>query len=329
MRRREFITLLGSAAAAWPLAVRAQQAERMRRIGMLINLAADDPVSAHRIAAFAQGLQEAGWTVGRNVRVDYRWSGGVADTARRLAAELVALAPDVIVTAGASHVTAVLQASRTIPIVFYSVTDPVGGGLIASMARPGGSATGFILFEFSMSAKWLELLKQIAPGVTRAAVIRDPSNPTGTGQFGAIQSMAPSLRIELFPVDVRSAGEIERGLAEFARAPNGGLIVTANPLASANRDAIISLAARHRLPAVYSSRDFVANGGLASYAPDADFQARQAGLYVARILNGEKPGDLPVQAPTKFELVINLKTAKELGLQVPDLVLVRADEAIE
>jgi putative ABC transport system substrate-binding protein len=329
MRRREFITLLGGAAAAWPLTARAQQTQRTRRVGVLINLTTDDPLSPERIATFAQGLQEAGWTVGRNVQIDYRWTGGDADKARRLAAELVALMPDVVVTAGASHVTAVQQASRSIPIVFLGVTDPVGGGLVSSMARPGGNATGFILFEYSMSAKWLELLKQISPSLTRAGVIRDPSNPTGTGQFGAIQSVAPSLGVELTPIDVRSASAIERGVVEFARAKNSGLIVVANPLAQANRDTIITLAARHQLPAVYAGRGFIQSGGLLSYAPDTTAQYRQAAGYVDRILKGEKAADLPVQTPTKYELVINLKTAKALGLTVPQTLLTTADEVIE
>ena len=329
MRRREFITLLGGAAAAWPLAARAQQGERMRRIGVLLPAAADDPEFQARVGAFLQGLAQLGWTIGRNVRIDTRWATTNAADIRRHAAELAALAPDVILAHGASTVGPLLQATRTVPIVFPVVGDPVGAGFVDSLARPGGNATGFMTFEYSLSGKWLELLKQIAPGVTRVAVLRDPAIASGTGQFGAIQAVAPSLRVEVSPVNVRDAGEIERAVAAFARSSNGGLIVTASALAALHRDLIITLAARHKLPAVYYERYFVAAGGLISYGPDYVDQYRRAAGYVDRILKGEKPADLPVQAPTKYELVINLKTAKALGLDVPPTLLARADEVIE
>jgi len=327
--RRQFITALGGGAVTWPLAARAQQSDKLRLIGVLMPTAADDPLSKARYTAFVQGLQELGWVDGRNVQIDVRWTGGSAEHARPLAAELVALAPDVIMTAGAAHVAAIQQASRTVPIVFLAVTDPVGGGLVASMAHPGGNATGFILAEFGTSTKWLDLLKQLSPQITRAAVVLDPSNPTGTGQFGSIQSVASSVGVVLTPVDVRNAGELERGVAEFARTPNGVLIVPANPLATGQRDLIVALSAQHRLPAIYSNRSFVESGGLMSYGPDTIDQFRRAAGYVDRILKGEKPADLPVQAPTKYELVINLKTAKALGLTVPQTLLVAADEVIE
>jgi putative tryptophan/tyrosine transport system substrate-binding protein len=333
MNRRQLMSLLGGAVgasyASWPLAVRAQQPGTLRRIGVLMNRTTDDPDGRVEVAAFVGWLQERGWTPGANLQIDYRWSGGSAERARALAAELVALAPAVIMTIGASHVAAIQQVSRTVPIVFIGVTDPVGGGLVASMARPGGNATGIILAEFGTSAKWLELLKQISPQITRAAVIIDPSNPTGTGQFGSIQSVAPSMGVVLTPVDVRNAGELDRGISEFAGTPNGGLIVVANPLALVHRDAIIGLAARLRLPAVYFARSFVASGGLVSYGPDFPAQYRQAAGYIDRILRGEKPADLPVQAPTKYDLVINLRTAKVLGLEIPPTLLARADEVIE
>jgi putative ABC transport system substrate-binding protein len=325
MRRREFITLLGSAAAAWPLAARAQQPERMRRIGVLNNPAD----SQARVAAFAQGLQELGWIDGRNVRIDYRWSSGDPDRIRRYAAELVALAPDVIVTTGAASAGPLLQATRTVPIVFVSVVDAVGAGFVDSLARPGGNATGFIMFEYSISGKWMELLKQIAPGVTRAAVVRDPAISAGPGQFGVIQSVAPSFGVEVSPVNVRDAGEIERAITAFARSPNGGLIVTGSALSFVHRDLIITLAARHKLPAIYYRRLYVAGGGLISYGPNLVDEYRHAAGYVDRSLKGEKPADLPVQAPTKYELVINLKTAKALGLTIPPMLLARADEVIE
>jgi putative ABC transport system substrate-binding protein len=328
MRRRDFITLLG-AAVAWPLTARAQQPERMRRIGVLSTLAADDPQATARLAAFLQGLQQMGWTDGRNVRIDHRWGAGDADRVRRYAAELVALAPDVILAEGTSTVGPLLQTSRTVPIVFVTVVDPVGGGFVASLARPGGNATGFTTYEYGMSAKWLELLKQVAPRVTRVAVMRDPSSTSGTAMLAAIQAVAPSLGVELSPIDERDAGEIERAVTAFARGPNDGLIVAANPSAIVHRDLIITLAAKHRLPAVYPYRLYITGGGLISYGPDDIDQNRRAAGYVDRILKGEKPADLPVQAPTKYELVINLKTAKALGLTVPSTLLATADEVIE
>jgi ABC-type uncharacterized transport system substrate-binding protein len=328
VRRRQCITLLG-AAAAWPLCARAQQGERMRRIGILLPAAADDAEYQARVGAFLQALALLGWTVGRNVRIDTRWATANAADIRRHAAELAALAPDIILAHGASTVGPLLQATRTVPIVFPVVSDPVAAGFVDSLARPGGNATGFIVFEYSLSGKWLELLKQIAPSVTRAAVFRDPALPPGIGQFSAIQAVAPSLGVEVIPVNVREAGEIERAVAAFARSPNGGLIVTSSGLAELHRDLIITQAARHKLPAVYFERFFVAAGGLISYGPDQIDQYRQAAGYVDRILKGEKPADLPVQAPTKYETVLNLKTAKTLGLTVPDSVLARADEVIE
>ena len=309
MKRREFITLLGGAAAAWPVVARAQQPARMRRIGVLLPATSDDSEYQAWVGAFLQGLALLGWTIGRNVRIDTRWAGGKADDIRRHAAELVALAPDVILTSGAAAVGAMLQATRTVPIVFPLVSDPVGAGFIESLARPGGNATGFMTHEYGLGAKWLELLKEIVPKVTRAAVLRDGTSPAGTGQFGAIQAVAPSLGVEVSPVNMRDAGEIERAVADFARSPNGGLILTASALANDHRAPIITLAARHKLPAVYYERSFVAAGGLVSYGADYIDQFRRAAGYVDRILRGEKPADLPVQAPTKYELVINLKTA--------------------
>jgi putative ABC transport system substrate-binding protein len=326
--RREFITLLGGAAAAWPLAARAQQVERMRRIGVLVNFTADDAVSQGRLTAFVQGLQELGWTVGRNLQIDYRWGAGNVERYRTFAAELVALTPDILVTGGAPAVEALQRATRTVPIVFTSVTDPVGGGLVASLARPGGNTTGFTLSEYGLSGKWLELLKEIAPRVMRTAVLRDPV-AVGIGQFAAIQAVAPSLQVELSPVDVRDAGEIERAVTAFADRPNGALIVTASAFTAIHRELIIALARRHQLPAVYPFRYYITSGGLISYGPDPIDQYRLAAGYVDRILKGEKPADLPVQAPTKYELVINLKTAKALGIELPSSVLARADEVIE
>jgi putative ABC transport system substrate-binding protein len=328
VKRRTFITLLGGAAAAWPFSARAQQSDRMRRIGVLMYLAADDAEGQARLAAFAQALKQLGWSDGRNLRIDTRWAN--ADDIRKHAAELAALAPDVLLAAtGTATVAPLLQATRTVPIVFVSVIDPVGAGFVASLAQPGGNATGFTIYEYSMSGKWLELLKEIAPGVTRAAVLRDPAVASGIGQFGAVQIVAPSLGVELSPVDVRDAGEIERAVAAFARGLNGGLIVTGSALGISHRDLIIALAARHRLPAVYPLRYYVTGGGLISYGPDSIDQFRRAAGYVDRILKGEKPADLPVQAPTKFELVINLKTAKALGIDIPTTLLARADEVIE
>jgi putative tryptophan/tyrosine transport system substrate-binding protein len=329
LKRREFITVLGGA-AAWPLAAHAQQPGGMRRIGVLVASAADDSENQARMAAFLQGLVQLGWSDGRNVRVDIRWATTNADDLRRHAAELAALAPDVLVAAsGTSTVVPLLQATRTIPIVFVVVVDPVGAGFVASLARPGGNATGFTTFEYGLSGKWLELLKQIAPGITRAAVLRDPAIASGIGLFAAVQAMAPSLGVELSPVDARDAPEIERAVTAFARSGNGGLVVTPSPVASRHRDLIITLAARYRLPAVYAWRYYVTDGGLISYGSDSIDQFRRAASYVDRILKGEKPADLPVQAPTKFELVINLKTAKTLGLDVPPTLLARADEVIE
>jgi putative ABC transport system substrate-binding protein len=329
MKRRQFMTLLGGAAAAWPLAARAQQGERVRRIGVLMNLAADDPEGQGRLAAFLQGLQQLGWTAGRNLQIDTHWAAGNADHIRKHAAELVALAPDVILSTGTAVAGPLLQATRTVPIVFVQVVDPVGAGFVASLARPGGNATGFITFEYGIGAKWLELLKEIAPSVTRAAIIRDPAITAGIGQFGAIQSVAPLVGIEVNPVDVRDAGEIERAITAFARVSNGGLIVTGSTLAIVHRELITTLAARHRLPAIYSQRVFVTGGGLISYGPDRVDQYRRAAGYVDRILKGEKPADLPVQQATKVELFLNLKTAKALGVTVPPQLLARADEVIE
>jgi putative ABC transport system substrate-binding protein len=329
IRRRDFITLLGGAAAAWPLAARAQQGEHIRRIGVLNGRSRDDPEYQARMAAFQQALAQLGWTDGRNLRIDIRWATN-ADDLRRHAAELAALAPDVLVAAtGTATAAPLLQATRTVPIVFVIVIDPVGAGFVQSLARPGGNATGFLMFEYGLSGKWLELLKQIAPSMSRAAVLRDPALASGIGQFGALQAVAPSLGVELRPVDARDAPEIERAVTAFARSSSGGLIVTASPAASRHRDLIVTLAARLRLPAVYFSRYFVADGGLISYGPDLIDPYRQAAGYVDRILKGEKPADLPVQAPTKYELVINLKTAKALGIDVPPTLLARADEVIE
>ena len=329
MRRREFITVIG-AAAAWPLAGHAQQSERVRRIGVLMSQSADDPNGLAWISAFAQGLQERGWTIGGNVRIEYRWGAGDLDRFRKYAAELVALSPDVIVATAGSIVGALQQVSRTVPIVFVTTIDPVGGGWVESLARPGGNATGFATYEFSMSGKWLELLKEIAPRVTRVAVIRDPNVPAGSGGLAAIQTVAPSFGMELTPIGVRSADEIERGIATLARSANSGLIVV-GPMSSVqlHRNLIITLAAGHRLPAVYGSPVWSKTGGLISYGADPLDQYRRAASYVDRILKGEKPADLPVQAPTKYELVINLKTAKALGLEVPATLLARADEVIE
>jgi putative ABC transport system substrate-binding protein len=328
-RRREFMKLLGGAAAAWPIAARAQQRDRMRRIGVLLPAAADDAEFQARVGAFLQGLQELGWTIGRNVRVDIRWATSSADSVRKHAAELAAVAPDVILAFGASTVGPLLQETRTVPIVFPVVGDPVAAGFVESLAQPGGNATGFMTFEYGMGGKWLELLKQIAPPVRRVGVLRDPAIPTGPAQFGVIQAAAPPAGMEVRPIDVRETGEIERGVASLAHTPNAGLIVTASAASQVHRNVIITLAARHKLPAVYYERLFASAGGLTSYGPDFVDQFRRAAGYVDRILKGEKAADLPVQAPTKYELVINLKTAKVLGLTVPDSLLARADEVIE
>jgi putative ABC transport system substrate-binding protein len=327
MKRRVFLRAAGSA-VVWPFAARAQQRERMRRIGMLLPATAADSEYQALVAAFHQGLALLGWAIGQNVQIDARWAPNVADI-HRYAADFAAVAPDVILAHGASTVAPLLQATRSVPIVFTLVSDPVGGGLVESLARPGGNATGFMSFEYSLGGKWLELLKEIAPGVTRVAVLRDSMQPGGIGQFGAIQAVAPSVRMEVNPVSIHNAGEIERGVATFARSPNGGLIVTGSGPANTHRDLIVALAARHKLPAVYFDRFFVADGGLVSYGPDRINVYRQAAGYVDRILKGEKPADLPVQAPTKYELAINPKTAKALGLAVPPTLLARADEVIE
>src|SRR5215472_9517725 len=327
--RRKFLATLGGAAAAWPLAARAQQAARLRRIGVLLPGAADDPEYQARLTAFLQELAQLGWIDGRNVRIDTRWGVADADRIRKYAAELVALAPDVILANSSAAVAPLLQATRTVPIVFTAVADPVGAGYVDSLARPGGNATGFLIFEYSIAAKWLELLKEIAPHVTRAMVLRESALAVGPALFGVIQAAAPSLGVDLRVADVRDAGEIDRAITAFAQGSNGGLIVTGSPGAIFHRGPIVALAARHRLPAVYAVRAFADDGGLISYGADSVDQLRRAAVYVDRILKGEKPADLPVQAPTKYDLVINLKTAKALGLEMPPTVLARADEVIE
>jgi putative ABC transport system substrate-binding protein len=329
MKRREFITLLGGAAAAWPLAARAQQGERMRRIGVLTPLAEDDPEGIARNAAFLQALAQLGWSDSRNLRIDYRRTLGDAERTSRYAAELVALAPDVIVVYASPALASLQQATRTVPIVFVNLADPVVAGFIESLARPGGNVTGFTTFEYGIGAKWLELLKEIAPNVKRAAVLLESAMAAGPGQFGAIQTLAPGLGVEVSPIGMRDAPEIERATMAFARARDGGLIVTASAVAVVHRKLITTLAAQHKLPAVYPQRIFVSDGGLISYGPDFVDQHRLAAGYVDRILKGEKPSDLPVQAPTKYETVINLKTAKALGLQISDNLLALADEVIE
>jgi ABC-type uncharacterized transport system substrate-binding protein len=329
MKRRQFVGLLGGAAAAWSVLARAQQAGPVRRIGVLLDFAGEDSEGHARLAAFARGLAELGWIADRNVRIEHRSGATDVDRLRRHATELVALAPDLVLAGGASALRSLQEATATVPIVFAGVTDPVGGGLVASLAKPGGNSTGFTNFEYGIGTKWLELLKQIVPGVTRTAVVRDPSGVGGGAQFGAIQGVAPSFGVEVSPVDAREAGTIERAVAAFARSPNGGLIVTSTRFAVLHRDLIITLAARHRLPAVYPYRHYVTSGGLICYGPDQVDQFRRAASYVDRILKGEKPADLPVQAPTKYELVINLKTAKALGIDVPPTLLARADEVIE
>jgi putative ABC transport system substrate-binding protein len=332
MRRREFITLtlLGGAAATWwPLTAEAQQPEQLRRVGVLTNRVADNPEGQAAVAAFRQALQQLGWSDGRNIRIDMRWGVNDVDRDRRDAAELVALAPDVILASGTPSVAALQHVSRSLPIVFVGVTDPVGAGLVDTLARPGGNVTGFMLLEYSSSGKWLELLKQIAPFVKRVGILRDTANPAGIAQFGVLQGAAQLLGVEVSPVSVRDAGEIERAFAAFARTANGGLIVTGSASASVHRDLIIALAAKHKLPAVYSNRYLVIDGGLISFGADLMDSYRRAAGYVDRILKGEKPADLPVQAPTKYETVINLKTAKALGLTVPPSLLASADEVIE
>jgi putative tryptophan/tyrosine transport system substrate-binding protein len=329
MKRREFITLLGGAAVSFPLVAWAQPREQMKRIGILLPGTADNPVFQARLAAFYQELALLGWSIGRNVRIDTHWATANAAEIRKHAEELAALAPDVILATGDSTVPPLLQATRTVPIVFPLAGDPVGAGFVDSLARPGGNATGFMLYEYGMGGKWLELLKEIAPNVTRVAVLRDPASPSQTAQFGAIRAMAPSVSVEVIPVNVRDAGEIERAVADFARSGNGGLIPTSSAVALRYRDLIITLAARHKLPAIYWERFFVTSGGLMSYGPDLIDNYRRAASYVDRILKGEKPADLPVQTPTKYEMVINLKTAKALGLSVPFILQQRADELIE
>jgi len=328
MRRRDLISVIGSA-AVWPLAAHAQQASRMRRIGVLVNLGKDDPLGQARQKAFMQGLQALGWTEGRDVQIDTRWGGGDADQFRKYAAELIALQPDVVLATSGATMPALMQATRTVPIVFVQVPDPVGSGFVASLARPGGNATGFTQFDFSLSGKWLEVLKEIAPRVAHVAVLRDPVDPAGTGQFGAIQIAAPPLGIEVRPVDVREPNEIENGIAALANTTDGGLIITGSAPSAVHRDLIIKLAAQYRLPAVYPYRFYATDGGLVSYGPNTIDPYRQAASYVDRILKGAKPADLPVQAPTRYELVINRKTAKSLGLALPQAMVARADELID
>jgi len=330
MRRRDFLGLVGGA-AAWPTMAQAQAqpAERMRRIGVLMNLTAEDAESQERVAHFLQGLRTLGWVDGRNVRIDYRWAAANPERFRAHAADLAASAPDVILAYTSLAVVSLQQATQTVPLVFVSVIDPVGANVVESLSHPGGNATGLTVFEYGISAKWLELLKELAPSLTRAAVVRDAAIPAGIGQFAAIQTVAPSFGVELSAINVRDKSEIERALTGFVRRPNGGLIVTASPLATTHRDLIIELAARLRLPAVYPFRYYVAGGGLASYGPDQNDQFRRAATYVDRILKGAKPADLPVETPTKYELAVNLKTAKALGLSVPPALLARADEVIE
>jgi putative ABC transport system substrate-binding protein len=327
--RRQFISAAGVGMIAWPLAARAQPAERTRRIGVLTGGAAGDPVAQAFIAAFLEGLQQLGWTEGRNVRIDTRWAGGNVPDMRKYAAELATLAPDVIMAVGGSTVEPLLQATRTVPIVFTIVQDPVGSGFVNSLSRPGGNVTGFMQFEYSLCGKWLELLKEIAPGVTRAAALRDSADSSGIGQFAIIQSVAPSVGVEVSPLNMGDAAEIERAVAEVAHSANGGLIVLASALAVFRRELIVTLAARYKLPAVYFARQFVDAGGLISYGANFPDQFRRAAGYVDRILKGEKPADLPVEAPTKYELVINRKTAKALGLTVPQSILARADDVVE
>jgi putative tryptophan/tyrosine transport system substrate-binding protein len=329
MRRRDFVKAIASSSVAWPLAARAQQTDQVRRVGVLMNVAPEHPEGQPFVAAFRQALQRLGWIEGRNIRIDIRWGENDVERDRRYAADLVALTPDVVLAAGTLSVTALQRVSRTLPIVFVDVSDPVGAGLVERMDRPGGSTTGFMIFEYSLSAKWIELLKQVAPNVRRAAVIRNAANPAGIAQFGAIRTTASSLGVDVSPIDIRDAGDIEHAIAELARSPNAGLIVTSSAAVSAHIDQIITLAGRYKPPAVYSDRFVAVSGGLISYGPERIDQFRHAADYIDRILKGEKPADLPVQAPTKFELVINLKTAKAIGLSVPASLLASADEVIE
>ena len=329
MRRREFLGVLGGAAAAWPLVAHAQPTERMRRIGIFTPLVAGEPEAKIRIAAFLHGLEQLGWTVGRNLQIDYRWGGGNVEAIRKYSAELAALAPDAILATGSSTVGPLLQATRSVPIVFVVVPDPVGAGFVDSLARPGGNATGFIQFEYGISGKWLELLKEIAPNLTRVAILRDAAITAGTGQWGAVQSVAPALRLEIQPINLRNATDIQRDIETFARLPNGGMIVTGSALSVLHRALFIELATRHKLPTIYFEQFFAKNGGLMSYGPNLVNQYRQAATYVDRILKGEQASNLPVQTPTKYDLVINLKAAKDIGLTVPPTLLARADEVIE
>ena len=329
MRRREFITLIGSTVATWPLAVRAQQRERLRRVAILVAIAADTPGAQVSYTAFLKAFEQLGWTDGRNIQIEVRWTGGDEAEASKYAEELVALTPDVILVTGSTGAELMLKATRTIPIVFAIVPDPVGSGFVERLSRPGGNATGFMMFEYNLCGKWLELLKEIAPSVTHAAVLRDPRFVAGIGQFAVIQAVAPSVGIEVSPIDLREPAQIEHAIATFAQSPNGGIIQTASGIGGANINSIIAAAARYKLPAVYVQRPYVAAGGLISYGPNFADQYRRAAGYVDRILRGEKPADLPIQAPTKYELVINRKTAKALGLTVPPSLLARADEVIE
>ena len=329
MRRRDFVAMLGGAATTWPLAVRAQQSEPVRRVGILMNRAADSSEGQARLAAIRQRLQQLGWAVGQNLLVEIRWGADDPDLERKGAAELAAFAPDVVLAGGTLGLTSMLRASRTIPVVFAGMADPVGLGVVSSLAHPGGNATGFLAFEYSFTGKLLEVLKEIAPGVTRAAVLRDPLSPAGIANFAVIQSTAASMGVQVSPVDMRDSGEIERAVAAVAHSAGGGLVVTPSGLATVHSGAILKLAAQYRLPAVYGYRELVVAGGLVSYGPDWLDEYRRAADYVDRILRGEKPGDLPVQAPTKYELILNLRTAKTLGLTVPNSLLVRADEVIE
>ena len=329
MRRRDFVKAIASSSVAWPLAARAQQADQVRRVGVLMNVSPEHSEGQPFVAAFRQALQQLGWTEGRNIRIDIRWGENDVERDRKYAAELVALAPDVILAAGTLSVTALQRASRTLPIVFVEVSDPVGAGVVTNLAHPGGSSTGFMLFEYSLSAKWIELLKQVAPNVGRAAVVRDATNPAGIAQFGAIRTTASSLGVDVSPIDSRDAGDIERSIADLARSPNAGLVVTPSAISSPHIAQIVTLAARYKLPAVYSDHFVPVRGGLMSYGPERIDQFRHAADYVDRILKGERPANLPVQAPTKYELVINLKTARALGLEIPPTLLARADEVIE
>jgi putative ABC transport system substrate-binding protein len=329
MRRRDFIKVVAGSAMTWPLTADAQQGEHTRRLGVLMDIGADDPEAPALVGAFSQGLAESGWIIGRNARIDYRWYQGNPEAGRAYAAELLALTPDIILASGTQGATAVKQQTRTVPIVFANVADPVGSGIVDSLARPGGNITGFMIFDYSFGGKFLDLLKEIAPHVSRVAVFRNDTNPAGIAVFSVIQAMATSAGLQVTPVSVRNSDEIASAVETFAHSPNGGAIVTGSALYTGHRDLILKLIARYKLPAIYNDRISVANGGLISYGPDRVDLYRRAAGYVDRILKGEKPGDLPVQAPTKYELVINLKTAKALGISVPQSLIARADEVIE